>query len=84
MFITAGHDRWKPFSRKIKLHQLVYRRGHSKDCESRKKIRETASVNLTSPMEYEMQGVAIETRGFTFVTSGKRRETLTGEATVSA
>ena len=29
------------------------------------------------------QGVAIETRGFTFVTSGKKRETLTGDATVS-
>lgn len=28
------------------------------------------------------QGVAIETRGFTFVTSGKKRETLTGEATL--
>mmetsp|Transcript_15700 Transcript_15700/g.42607 ORF Transcript_15700/g.42607 Transcript_15700/m.42607 type:complete len:447 (+) Transcript_15700:79-1419(+) len=27
-------------------------------------------------------GVAIETRGFTFVTSGKKRETLTGEATI--
>lgn len=27
-------------------------------------------------------GVAIETRGFTFVTSGRRRETLTGEATL--
>lgn len=27
-------------------------------------------------------GVAIETRGFTFVTSGKRRDTLTGEATL--
>ncbi len=26
-------------------------------------------------------GVAIETRGFTFVTSGKKRETLTGDAT---
>ena len=30
-----------------------------------------------------VQGVAIETRGFTFVTSGKKRETLTGDATVS-
>ncbi len=27
-------------------------------------------------------GVAIETRGFTFVTSGKKRETLTGDATM--
>lgn len=27
-------------------------------------------------------GVAIETRGFTFVTSGKKRETLTGDATL--
>lgn len=27
-------------------------------------------------------GVAIETRGFTFVTSGKKRDTLTGEATM--
>ena len=26
--------------------------------------------------------MAIETRGFTFVTSGKKRETLTGEATL--
>uniref|UniRef100_A0A7S0UNL7 Dynamin N-terminal domain-containing protein n=1 Tax=Polytomella parva TaxID=51329 RepID=A0A7S0UNL7_9CHLO len=27
-------------------------------------------------------GVAIETRGFTFLTSGKKRETLTGDATI--
>jgi hypothetical protein len=36
------------------------------------------------PLCLATQGVAIETRGFTFVTSGKKRETLTGEATVSA
>mmetsp|Transcript_19721 Transcript_19721/g.51427 ORF Transcript_19721/g.51427 Transcript_19721/m.51427 type:complete len:475 (-) Transcript_19721:951-2375(-) len=39
-------------------------------------------VNWYINEEIQRTGVAIETRGFTIVTSGKRRETLTGDATL--
>ena len=37
-------------------------------------------LHLTHAPHTSLSGVAIETRGFTFVTSGKKRETLTGES----
>mmetsp|Transcript_33808 Transcript_33808/g.60395 ORF Transcript_33808/g.60395 Transcript_33808/m.60395 type:complete len:470 (-) Transcript_33808:392-1801(-) len=39
-------------------------------------------VNWYIGEEVQRTGVAIETRGFTLITSGKRRETLTGDATL--
>lgn len=39
-------------------------------------------INWYIGEQIQKTGVAIETRGFTFVTSGKKRETLTGDATL--
>ncbi|MEW5304094.1 MAG: hypothetical protein WDW38_003411 [Sanguina aurantia] len=39
-------------------------------------------INWYIGEQIQRTGVAIETRGFTFVTSGKKRETLQGEATL--
>uniref|UniRef100_A0A6T8UFK0 Dynamin N-terminal domain-containing protein n=1 Tax=Chlamydomonas leiostraca TaxID=1034604 RepID=A0A6T8UFK0_9CHLO len=39
-------------------------------------------INWYIGEQIQKTGVAIETRGFTFVTSGKKRETLTGDATM--
>lgn len=39
-------------------------------------------INYYIGEQIQKTGVAIETRGFSFVTSGHKRETLTGEATV--
>lgn len=39
-------------------------------------------INWYIGEDVQKTGVAIETRGFSFVTHGKRRETLKGEATL--